>query len=162
MKKIVFNVRDEQYELVLELVKRKNFFNVSEALRFCIVDTTERHLNNYKEIAKLKMKNKPTPKDKALAEMEAEDERRRLKEERVYSEKREICVALNGTEQEQNGFPVCVFKKYTELPGNRGLEETLTTIPFENLTEEQIQLQYQDMVGLTGLDVKKRLINKYK
>ena len=163
MKRIVFNISDDQEVLLDKLMKTKYLFSVSEAMRFLLVDCAERYLNNYKQVALQKLASKPTPKERATAQMDAQDERKKIKEEKWIESRRDICEVLGGSVSEDSGgHLVCIFNKFQELPGQRGIQSSVTTIPLELLTEEQITLQYMDMAGRSGLDIKEKLLAKQK
>jgi len=160
MKKIVFNATDEHYTKILKLMKEKGYFTVSEAMRFMIGEAIGRHIDDYKSIYRNKMSAKLSPKDKVLANLEADKVRADARKQETYLERQALCEVLGGTENMDEGYPVCIFTKFVELPGTRGIEEHETKIPYENLTTEQVELQYTDMFGNTGAGIKHKLTNK--
>lgn len=160
-KKIVFNIKDEQHENILKLQEKRDFFTVSETIRFCISETTSRELDNYKELEKAKLKARVTPQERLAARLQAEDARNQHKKDRVVESRVEVCESMGGRVTEENGVKMCTYATFTESAQTKQVEKNEVTIPLEAVGDDLPQYQFRDMFGQTGDEIKKKLTKKY-
>lgn len=160
-KKIVFNVKEEQYKNILKMQEKRDFFNISETLRYCISETTSRELDNYKELEKAKLKARVSPQERLSARLQAEDARNQHKKDRAIESRAEVCESMGGRVTEENGVKMCTYATFTEHAQTKQVEKNETTIPLEAVGDDLPQYQFRDMFGQTGDEVKKKLTKKY-
>ena len=108
----------------------------------------------YVEIQKERTKNKLSPEAKAKARLEYEDEKQKIKESKVITDGTTICALLGGTIEGDN---ICHYNNYIQAPGQK-----VEIIPVEDhvsyLNQELIKVQYQNLAGQTGPEVKEKLL----
>jgi hypothetical protein len=118
----------------------------------------EQTFENYKEVAKFKAINKPSPVDKARAAADVKDEREKIEKERHHEKKLAICNLLGGEIIEENGHFACTYLKYQEAGGAERYVETMPmTTPFDMLADDTPQYQYADLMGRQGDFAKKKI-----
>jgi len=155
MRKIVANVSHGHYEGLMKLVDERDFFNPSEALRYCIQQTIKREFPGYLE----SKKGRPTPltpTEKARERILTEEEEKEMKSLRAFEKKSAICEILGGEVIDINGYPHCKYPQYTEVGGGK-VDIGTVTDPFTSLSEQAVEWQFRDIMGATGPAAKEKI-----
>jgi len=155
-KRIIANVSVAHYKTLERLQIERGFFNISEALRYCISLTDKKEFPSYVD-------NRPrqTPEEKALDKVLASEKAQELKEQRRVVSKTNICNFLGGEVVNLDGHLHCRYNQYQETGGKK-VDISIVTEPIEYLSEESLVNQYQDLMGNKGAEAKVKLQNLMK
>jgi len=160
-KKLITNISDQMFEDIKKIKVDHGFFDQSEATRAILTAGISKLNPPYIDLARQKMKNRLTPEQRAEAMLDVQEARSNRKESNLNEAKALICGALEGEEETINGTPHCRYRLYTEAPGKQ-VDSTEMLEPYSMLSEENVRLQYRTLLGVTGEEARKVVINLIK
>lgn len=143
---------------ILEQVREKyGFISLTETVRFLIAEARKKHLDNYVELAKLRLDNKlnKNPRDRIREKIETKEIAGEIRAEKKQEKIRDLCSALGGTEYVDpvSGRSYCNYTVFEQL--NRfEIVKDARSVPFEALNDSLIPNQYRTMHGTTGEEAK--------
>lgn len=152
VKKLIVNIADEMETQLTQIQREQGFFTKAETVRACLNEGMRKLNPAYIQVRKTQR----TPEERAIANEEAREAREKMKFDSLVAEKSNICDILEGQIEDIAGFPHCKYRVYTEMAG-KTVDSVPVTEPLENLNQNSIDLQYRDIFGNTGPEVKKKL-----
>lgn len=129
-------------------VDSKGKVNRTITLRAIIAKAHKKEFPEYLQT----IKNRPSPLEKEVSKLDAQETRERLKEEKELSTLTGICHLLDESEitvHPESGKPSCQYPKYTMSSPHR-VSRTLVVEELRTLNAETPSLQYQDIMGHFG------------
>lgn len=138
IKRILLNIREDQNEILIALKDKLRFMSTSEVMRFLITEGENKHLNNYREIAKMKVATALSPEERAQKSVEKEAMRIKAKESLAEAKQTMICKSLGGTVSDDG------YCKYPQFVEDMGKEITVypQSEPLESLSDKHKEYQF--------------------
>lgn len=158
-KKLHIDITELHYRVLEDIQEKRGMFTVSDAARYCFMETHKKEFPDYIQVQKDRISNKETPEERVKRVIEESEIKDRTKAEKARSIKANICEELDGETEMINQQPHCKYYMYTEVPGGT-IEKVPMTEPYDTLTENSILLQYRDLMGATGTAIKEKLQKK--
>jgi hypothetical protein len=138
IKRIILNIREDQHAVLLNLKEHLKFMGVSEVIRFLISEGEQKHLNNYREIAKQKITTAKTPEEKVKGQIERENMKIEARERAKLDKLEYFCRKVGGV-CTADGY--CEFNMFVEDPGELIVANKLRE-PIENMNDKSWEGQY--------------------
>lgn len=162
--KITLRVTLEQKQQLDEIRDQLHLLSVSEVMRRLISDGYDKHVFNYKTIAQKRVpRPNQTPEEKAQAKLEDKQAEQELRKKQTEAKYMGICKALEGEVTEKDGKKSCTYMRYQEMAGGQ-IQEYPDTVPFSQMNEEMLDVQYLGLFGEKGnvakAKIRKMLSNK--
>lgn len=138
IKRILLNIREDQNDILIALKDKLRFMSTSEVMRFLITEGENKHLNNYREIAKMKVSASLTPEERVKQSVEKEQMRLKAKEDIALTKQTLICKALGGTVSDDG------YCKYPQFVEDMGKEISVypQSEPLESLSDKHKDFQF--------------------
>jgi len=145
-KRIIVNISEEQYQNIETIMHKRGLFNVSETIRYMISEISNRELNNYREIAKARMKAKANPESKEAVAL--------MKVEKLRNKCLDIVKRIGGTTAVDpvDNFEYVQYSVYEEIPGGM-IQRYEIKERLDNMNEQTVLYQYKNLLGLHGVEV---------
>lgn len=160
MKKIVFNFTDSHLEQLEEIRIKRNMFDRSEVVRYCLAETHIREFPEYIKVQRDKLKE--TPETIAAKHIALEEAKDSVKIDRERDKNAGICFSLDGAEITTiDGREYCQYPMYT-MSSPHTVDIITQKEPLVMMNPEMTSLQYRDVFGNSGPQAKATVLRTLK
>jgi hypothetical protein len=138
MKKLIINITEGQENMLNALKDKFQVPTVTEVVRRIIPEAFDTYLNNYKEVAKIKIASAKTPEEKVKQQVQNENLKIEARERAKLDKLEYFCRKVGGV-CTSDGY--CEFNMFVEDPGELIIANKLRE-PIENMNDKSWEGQY--------------------
>jgi hypothetical protein len=127
----------------------------TDTLRMVIANQHSKEFPEYIQVAK----NRPSPVDREIAKLDAQEAKGEVKKKRENDHQREICLIMDNasiTTHPENGNPACRYPIYTTKSPHT-VDITWFTEELSVINDETPNLQYRGLFGEKGEEGKRKV-----